>query len=137
MVAIGICWNGMSKPYLVGGNAKVTAQYFINNVLSPMVDAKSQVAILTPNWMEENHPNYIPEYHWMAKSPDLAPLDYAVNEILKKTLGRRMINIAGLSKVLKVCENFDLRVIRKSLLSREGRVQKMLDTKGNQVEIDG
>ncbi|GAU90661.1 hypothetical protein RvY_03047 [Ramazzottius varieornatus] len=103
MVAIGICWKGMSKPCVVDGNAKVTVQYVVDNVLSPMVkndiprlypknpqdvmvhfdSAKSHVAILTQNWMEENHPNYFPHYHWMANRPDLAPLDYAIDGILK------------------------------------------------------
>ncbi|GAU89631.1 hypothetical protein RvY_02161 [Ramazzottius varieornatus] len=149
MVANGICWNGMSKPYVVDGKAKVTAQYFVDNVLSPMVkkdiprlypknpqdvmvhfdSAKSHVAIMTQNYMEANHPNYIPHYQWMANSPDLAPLDYAINGISKKIL-------AGLSKVLQgVCADFDLGIIRRSLSSRESRVQKMLDKKDH-VELD-
>ncbi|GAV05131.1 hypothetical protein RvY_15307 [Ramazzottius varieornatus] len=152
MVAIGICWNGMSKPYVVDGN------YLIDNFLSSMVHkdiprlypknpqdiwvhfdrAKSHVAMLTQNWMEEHHPNYIPEDHWMANSPNLAPLDYAINGILKKNSGERKVTtIAGLSKVLhEVCANFDLGVIRRSLLSWESRVQKMLDKKGDYIELD-
>ncbi|GAV02885.1 hypothetical protein RvY_13392 [Ramazzottius varieornatus] len=38
MLAIVISWNGMSKPYVVDGDAKVTTQYSIDNVLSPMVE---------------------------------------------------------------------------------------------------
>ncbi|GAU89145.1 hypothetical protein RvY_01729 [Ramazzottius varieornatus] len=74
----------------------------------------------------------------MANSPDLAPLDYAINGILKKYLAdRKATTIPGLSKVIQdVCTNFDLRIIRKSLSSWQGRVQKMLDRKGDHVEID-
>lgn len=146
MAAIGISWNVMPRPYVVDGNAKVTAQYFIDNVLSKKIEedlprlhgknpqkisvhfdnAKSYVAKLTQEWMEKNHPNYIPDYVWMANSPDLAPLDYAINGILKKILGgRKVTTIAGLSKILEgVCENFDLGVIHKSLMSWEGRVKR-------------
>ncbi|GAU95363.1 hypothetical protein RvY_06993 [Ramazzottius varieornatus] len=79
MVAVGISWNGMSRPYVVDGDTKVTARYFIDDVLSKMIkenlprlhgknshkitvhfdSAKSHVDKLTQEWMEENHPNYI------------------------------------------------------------------------------
>src|SRR5262249_27464757 len=96
MVAVGISWNGMSRADLVDGSAKVTAQYFIDNVLSRMVkediprlygdraknvtlhfdSAPSHTARLTNKWLDENQVKYIPQEHWMANSPDLAPLDY-------------------------------------------------------------
>ncbi|GAV00077.1 hypothetical protein RvY_10978 [Ramazzottius varieornatus] len=138
-VAIGICWNGMPKPYAVEGNAKITARYFIDDVLSPIMKkniprlqpeiqrilrAKFQASILTQNWIEEIHPNYISQQHQMANSPDFAPLDYAINGIRKKNLGeRQVISIGDLIKVLQeVCANFDLGIIRRSLLSWESRV---------------
>ncbi|GAU97102.1 hypothetical protein RvY_08455 [Ramazzottius varieornatus] len=134
MVAIGISWQGMTKAYVVDGKAKVTAKYFIDKILSRMVkedlprlygraakevtvhfdSARSHAAKYTQNWMKVNHPRFVPEYHWMASSPDLAPLDYAINGILKKYLAdRKATTISGLSKVIQdVCTNFDLRIIR-------------------------
>ncbi|GAV04524.1 hypothetical protein RvY_14793 [Ramazzottius varieornatus] len=70
---------------------KLHRSTFIDNVLSSMVkediprlypkysqeitvhfdSAKLHVAILTRNSMEENHPNYVPQDHWMANSPTL------------------------------------------------------------------
>ncbi|GAV04995.1 hypothetical protein RvY_15187 [Ramazzottius varieornatus] len=116
-------------PRLHGKNPQKITVHFDN--------AKSHVAKLTQEWMEENHPNYIADHVWMANSPDLAPLDYAINGILKNILGERKVTtVAGLSKILKgVCANFDLGIIRRSLLSWECRVQKMLDRRGD-VETD-
>ncbi|GAV06718.1 hypothetical protein RvY_16659 [Ramazzottius varieornatus] len=148
-------WNLLARD---DESAKATAKYFVDKILSRMVkedlphlygraakevtvhfdSAKSHAAKYTQNWMKVNHPRFVPYYHWMAKSPDVAPLDYAINGILKKYLAdRKATTIPGLSKVIQdVRTNFDLRIIRKSLSSWQGRVQKMLDRKGDHVEID-
>ena len=38
MVAFGICWNGVSRAYFVGKKPKITARYFVDHILSKMVE---------------------------------------------------------------------------------------------------
>ena len=37
MVAIGICWNGVSRAYIVPEASKVNAEFFIDFIMRPMV----------------------------------------------------------------------------------------------------
>ena len=37
MVAIGICWNGVSRAYIVPEVSKVNIEFFIDFILRPMV----------------------------------------------------------------------------------------------------
>ena len=158
MVAIGICWFGMSRAYVVDGSAKVTAQVFIDQILSKMVQkdlpklygdrakdvifhmdsAPSHTAKKTVKWLQDNQVKYIPKDRWMANAPDAAPLDYAVNGNLKNILShRKATTLKGLATVINdVCRNYDLDVIRKSLSSWQTRVQKMIDSFGDHVELN-
>ncbi|GAV06385.1 hypothetical protein RvY_16393 [Ramazzottius varieornatus] len=157
MVAVGICWNGMSRAYCVDGSAKVTAAYFIENFLKRMVkedlprlygnqaknvsihfdNAKSHVAILTKRWLNEYHPKYIYEAHWMADSPDLPPFDCGINGFLEKILNhRKATTVNGLSRIVEeVCDTFDLAVICRTLDAWKPRVETMLERMGDHVEI--
>ncbi|XP_055329967.1 uncharacterized protein LOC129582479 [Paramacrobiotus metropolitanus] len=157
MIAVGICWNGMSRAYCVDGKAKVDAKYFVNEILSKMVNydiprlygahakdvilhfdnARSHTAKVTQQWLKSNEVKYVPQEHWMANSPDLSRLDYGISGIFKQIFGgRKATTVGGLSRIVKqVCSSFDLSVIRNTLQSWNPRVQKMLDTFGDHVEI--
>ncbi|GAV04158.1 hypothetical protein RvY_14478-1 [Ramazzottius varieornatus] len=157
MIAIGICWFGMSRAYVVNGSAKVTAQYFIDEILSKMIhediprlygnsakdvifrmdSAPSHTAKLTIQHLKDHRVKYIPKEIWMANSPDLARLDYGINGNLKRILSeRKATTIKGLISVIKkVCESYDIAEIRSTLSSWQGRVQTMLDRHGGHVEV--
>ena len=99
MVALGICWNGVSRAYVVDGTAKVTAQVFIDQILSKMVEidipklygdratdvvfhmdsVPSHTAKKIVKWLEDHKVRYIPKEDWMSNAPDAAPLDYGIN----------------------------------------------------------
>ncbi|GAV06337.1 hypothetical protein RvY_16347 [Ramazzottius varieornatus] len=157
MIAIGICWFGMSRAYVVNGSAKVTAQYFIDEILSKMIhediprpygnsakdvifhmdSAPSHTAKLTIQYLNDHRVKYLPKEIWMANSPDLAPLDYGINGNLKRILSeRKATTIKGLISVIKkVCESYDIAEIRSTLSSWQGHVQTMLDRHGGHVEV--
>ena len=81
MIAIGICWYGMSRAYVVDGSAKVTAQVFIDQILSKMIQkdlpvlhgnrakdvvfhmdsAPAHTAKKTVKWLQEHKVKYIPK----------------------------------------------------------------------------
>ncbi|GAV01008.1 hypothetical protein RvY_11786 [Ramazzottius varieornatus] len=158
MIAIGICWFGMSRAYVVNGSAKVTAQYFVDEILSKVIhediprlygnsakdvifhmdSAPSHTANLTMQHLKDHCVKYIPKEIWMANSPELAPLDYGINGNLKKILSeRKATTIKGLISVIKTfCESYDIAEIRSTLSSWQGRVQTMLDRHGGHVEVE-
>ena len=103
MVAIGICWEGQSRPYFVEGKAKINKEYFLENVLQPMVvadmprlygdranevvlhmdAAPAHMANLCTSQLRNYPQKFIKKAEWPANSPDLAPLDYSVNGTIK------------------------------------------------------
>ena len=80
MVAIGICWNGTSRAYIVPQKSKVDSMYFIKNILTPMVEndiprlyghqskdvwlhmdsAPAHVAAQTVQWLIDRQIKFIP-----------------------------------------------------------------------------
>ena len=104
MVVMGICWEGRSKIYIVDRKAKVNAEYLIQHILTPMFDkdiprlygvnarkvvlhmdsAPSHVAKETTRWLQDRGIKFIPKEKWLANSPDMSPLDYAINADFKK-----------------------------------------------------
>ena len=103
MAAMGISWNGTTPIYIVPSEVRLNAQAFIKLVLAPMIrydfprlygdrakevifhmdNAPAHTAKATVQWMKDHHVNWIPSVHWMANSPNLAPMDYAINSNFK------------------------------------------------------
>lgn len=156
MVAFGICWNGVSRAYFVEKNAKINSEYFVANILKPMIaydiprlypgrendvilhmdSAPAHKANNTVQYLTNVGQTYIPEGEWMANSPDLAPLDYCVNGILKSRISRRKpTTVPGMKRVIRQeIAGLDLSVIRAALSAWEGRVQEMVKCDGYQIE---
>lgn len=72
----------------------------------------------------------------MGNSPDLAPMDYAINGIFKWALfDHEASTIAGLKRVMtSVWLALDQRVITKSLLCWQNRVEMMIEGGGHHIE---
>ena len=156
MLAIGICWNGVSRAYIVPEASKVNAEFFIDFILRPMVQedipwlygerakdvvfhmdsAPAHTSKKTIQWLKSNNVKWIPKEDWMANSPDMAPLDYGVNANLKRILrGRRATTVDGLKKaIVEEWDKFDLKTIRGILSSWSNRVNLMIERKGSHVE---
>ena len=137
MVAIGICWFGKSKAYIIPSTAKVTAQVLIKSVLTPIVrkdlprlygeqsskvwlhmdSAPSHTADVTQQWLVDSGQKFILKEHWPPYSPDISPLDYGVNGNLKRILtGRKCKDLDGLARVVKkVWDEYDIKKIRNAL----------------------
>ena len=48
-----------------------------------LVGTPSHVALTTVQWLKNHKIKWIPKLHWMANSPDPAPMDYAINANFK------------------------------------------------------
>jgi hypothetical protein len=156
MVAMGICWEGTSRAYIVPQKSKVNSAFFIKHVLRPMVEfdipklygdrapevilhmdsAPAHTSAETVQWLRDHNVKFIPKEDWMANSPDMAPLDYGVNGILKKKLSsRRVTTVAGMERTIKEeWKKFDLRTVRNILSSWKQRVEVMIEHHGFHIE---
>ena len=156
MVAFGICWNGISRPYFIEPKAKINADYFTEHVLIPMLEydiphlfpgqeknvifhmdsAPAHTAKKTVQEFTKRHRKFIPKGHWMANSPDEAPNDYGMNGILKENLKhRRPRCVNGMKDCIRdELSKFNLDTIRAILYDWKPRVELMLKLQGNNIE---
>ena len=156
MVAMGISWRGKSRIYIVPSKVKVNADAFIKFILKPMIekdikalygpDAKKVVfhmdsapahtADKTKRWLSERNITYIHKEEWMANSPDLAPLDYAINSIFKRILKSFLAeDEKQLARIVRrEWKKFPISVIRRALRRWKERVQAMIANLGYQFE---
>ena len=153
---MGISWKGKSRIYIVPSGVKVNADAFIKLILKPMMekdipdlygaDAKKVVfhvdsapahtADKTKFWLESRKINYIHKEEWMANSPDLAPLDYAINGIFKQILKSFLAeNEKQLARIVRQeWKKFSISVIRRALRRWKEHVQAMIYNHGYQFE---
>ena len=120
MVWGGISAKGKTSLRFVKPNAKTNSDYYINNMLKPFL--RRDVARLfpqteknrpifhqdsTPNhvskktivYLEKFKVKYVKPEEWMSKSPDAAPMDYAIWGYLKQQLNTK--NIETLDQLKK------------------------------------
>ena len=106
------------------------------DVIIHMDSAPSHKAAHTVEWLENHGQKFIPEEHWPANSPDMAPLDYCANGILKGIISRRKPTTQdGMKRVIREeLARFDLRIIRAALSAWQGRAETMTECQGYQAE---
>ena len=158
MVAMGICWNGTSRIYIVPEETKINASNFIQLILKPMVkkdiprlygkeakdvifhmdSAPGHVATDTVQWLQQEKVKYISKEEWLANSPDLAQMDFSINSIFKKIVKKRSVNSATqLARMIRAeWKKFTVGIIRKRLLSWKKRIDLMTEKQGYQIEHD-
>ena len=93
MVAMGFCWQGKSRLYVVPEKTKVSSEVFIKSILKPMItydiprsfgdkkhkvifhmdSAPSHRTIKTQEVFDQYKITCIPAKEWMPYSPDVAP----------------------------------------------------------------
>ena len=101
---MGISWEGTTRIYIIPNGVKVNADSFIKLILAKVVrhdfprlygdrakdvllhmdSASSHLALTTVQWLKNHKVKRIPKLHWMANSPNLAPMDYAINANFKR-----------------------------------------------------
>lgn len=156
MVAMGICWMGKSRIYVVPEETTINADNFIKLILKPMFEkdiprlygkdakkvtfhmdsAPAHVAAKTGQWLVDHKFSYIPKQDWLSNSPDLAPMDYAINYVFKKFLNAKVVKSrAQLVRSIRTAwSKVQITVIRRALLSWKRRVGMMLEKFGYQYE---
>lgn len=100
MVWIGMSSKGLTKPIFVEPGAKIHQVYYQEKILRPMKkearqlypssdfvfhqdSAPTHTAKTTLKWLQTNKIHFIPPEKWMPSSPDAAPCDYFLWEVLK------------------------------------------------------
>jgi hypothetical protein len=98
--------------------------------------ARAHKALTTVQWIEANNCNFITAGDWPANSPDLSPMDYAINGIFKHRLWKEKTrNLSGLMRAMKEeWRNISKVLCLVTLRSRKGQVQNMLDNHGYQIK---
>jgi arginine repressor/hemolysin-activating ACP:hemolysin acyltransferase len=112
MVWAGISSRGKTSIRFVDPGTKIDSDYYIKHILTPFLSrdlprlfpgsqkkkmiyhhdsAPSHVSKKTIAFMNEAKLNYVKPEEWMPKSPDAAPMDYAVWGYLKQRLNKHKI----------------------------------------------
>jgi hypothetical protein len=156
MFVAGISSVGRTTLRFVPSNTKVNFWFYFNKVLKPRFEKNiarifggrphlvvlhhdsvpAHKASATIQWLEANNYNFIPAGDWLVNSPDLSPMDNAINGIFKHRLWKKKTrNLAGLMRAMKEeWKNISKALCPRTLRSWKGRVQKMLDNHGYQID---
>lgn len=156
MFVAGISSRGPTGIYFVPPRTKINAQSYIDLFLKPLFkkdvprlfgkDAKNvvlhqdsapaHVARKTYKWLADNRIKFIPNKKWPSNSPDLSPMDYAINGIFKRRLWlRKARGLQGLKRVMRdEWSKLSVSLCQRVLASWEKRVKMMLDNHGFQIE---
>ena len=156
MVAMGFCWHGKSRLYVVPEKTKVSSEVFIKSIPKPMItediprsfrdkkhkvifrmdSAPSHRAAITQEYFKQQRLQYIPAKEWMPYSPDMAQMDYAINGNLKTNLKCRVARDRGqlVRAVRYEWSKIKILTIRRVLKSWRARVETMVKRFGDHVE---
>ena len=156
LIAMGICWYGKSLIYVVPAKTKVNAKTFINSILKPMItydihrlsgkkkrkvifhvdSAPSHRAAITNEFFWKQKVMHIPAQDWMPYSPDMAPMDFAINGNLKRNVKRRAARgrVQLVRAVRYEWSKLKIATIRRALRSWPKRVKTMVNRLGDHVE---
>ena len=156
MVAMGITAGGPTGIYFVPPEAKVNSQFYVDKVLRPILQkdiprlygklakkvtlhhdsAPAHTSFFTYNSIVKMGFNFIAKEDWPANSPDISPMDFSLNGILKERLFRRRIrNLDGLKRAIRdEWKKIDPDLCLKVLRSWPDRVSQMTECQGFQFE---
>lgn len=156
MFFAGICWRGVTTLRFIEPGAKINSDYYIKHCLKPLIEvdiphlypgeehkvvfhqdsAPAHASKKTQKYLLESGIKFIPAEQWMGNSPDLAPMDYAINGKFKWNLFDREANtLNGLKRVMTaVWSEIPLDFIQKTLLAWPKRVELMIERGGLQIE---
>jgi hypothetical protein len=98
--------------------------------------APAHKASNTVAWLESHGYKFISEENWPANSPDLSPMDYAINGIFKQRLWKRKTRkLGGLIRAMKEeWKYISKKLCVKTMKAWEGHVRKMMNNNSYQIE---
>ena len=156
LMAMGICCFGKSRLYAVPAITEISAAVFIESILKPMLtydisrlygdqkhkvifhmdSAPSHRAAITQEYFIQQKLKYIPAKEWMPYSPDMVPMERAINENLKTNLKRRVARDRGqvVRAVRYEWSKKKILTIRRALKSWRTRVETMVKRFGDHME---
>src|SRR5688572_18776421 len=157
MVSAGICYGGKGRLHFVAENAKINAEYYVNNLLPGLIGDCQNLAPnnnfifqqdgepahtsrLAQEWLEQNTPDFINKDEWPPNSPHLNPLDFHIWGAMLESLRNikptyRSRQIRQLQIVLEAIWN-DLpqEPIKKAVLAFRKRLQACVRADGGHFE---
>ena len=156
MCAARISYQDPTGMYLIPSGAKINADLYIDTVLKPVLtrniprlygkqkgkvvfhhdNAPAHQANKTQEYLRKSRVKFISKEHYSDNSPDLAPMDFAVNGIFKNLLFKKKPRAdGGFERAIKT-EGLKLPMdkIRNTLKSWKGRVKLMLEKTGYQIQ---
>ena len=109
MFAAGFSYRGPTRLYIVPKGSKVNADVFIKEILEPMLmvdmrklygkemskvivhmdSASSHTATKTQQWLRDHNIKFFTKEEWLANSPEVSPMDFFANGVLKQRLKLR------------------------------------------------
>jgi len=154
MVWAGISLNGKTNIYFAEPGVKISADYYISNILKPFIEkdlkslypnnngilqqdsAPSHTSSKTLNFLEIQNVKFIPPYMWTPNSPDNTPCDYWLwSELDRRISYRKARTIKGLKKVLKdEFEKIPQESIKKAFLAWPTRCKNIYKANGGNIE---
>jgi predicted XRE-type DNA-binding protein len=155
MYAAGFGWRGQTRMYIVEAKAKVNAEYFIEHILSPMMlvdvpklygadanrvilhmdSARSHIARIVYQWLDDHEIKYFTKDQWLANSPELSPMDFFANGYFKEQMNKR--KYSTLKGMLKIAHEewakIPLEMFQNSLRTWPDRVMAVHKAHGKQA----
>ena len=157
MFAAGFTHRGPTKFYHIPPKTKMTAELFVEKVLTPMLfedvprlygkeahkvvlhmdSAPSHTARKTTEWLDANGFKYISKEEWLPYSPELSPMDFFANGYLKSKLKRRQYKtLDGMLRCAKDEWNkIPLELFQRALASWSKRVLAVHKARGKYVSL--
>jgi len=98
--------------------------------------ATAHTAKVCQEWCNENCPLFITKNEWPPSSPDLNPLDFCIWSILESNVNKkRFKNVENLKKkLISEWEKIPLEIVRASINSFKGRLEKIIANNGGHIE---
>ena len=157
MVWGGISAKGKTTLRFVEPGAKINSDYYVNKILKPFLSrdiprlypkrakirpvlhqdsAPSHVSKKTIDFLEKCEIKYVKPEEWMPKSPDVAPMDYAIWGYLKQRLNKIKIETLDelKKKLLNEWKKMEQNYIDKVLAKWPKRVFLVYKARGFHIE---
>ncbi|CAF3866485.1 unnamed protein product [Rotaria sordida] len=157
MVWAGVCASGKTQLHFMEPGSITTSEYYIEHILQPFIkydvprlfhgNKRKEMVLHQDNalghkvkdilaYMKENKIKVITPEEWLPKSPDAAPMDYSIWNILKEQVRKHKISTLNeLKNVIKQeWENLEQSVIDDTLKNWPKRCRLIYYAQGSFIE---
>lgn len=154
MVSVGVCFNGKGRLHFVPPEAKVNADFYMNNLLPDLMHdcrqllqedfvfqqdgAPAHTAARVQEYLQQNCPDFIAKDQWPPNSPDLNPLDFHVwGAMLHRyqQLHPKPQNVEQLkAAVQRIWDDLPLKGIQAAVTAVRKRLAACIEAEGGHFE---